>query len=72
MRGTPANGSLGPDLTHLASRQTIAAGTLVNDAKNLSAWIADPPAHKPGVMMPATRLSPPDLQALVTWLGTLK
>jgi len=72
VRGTPANGSLGPDLTHLASRQTIAAGTLVNDAKNLSAWIADPPAHKPGVMMPATRLSPPDLQALVTWLGTLK
>jgi len=72
VRGTPANGTLGPDLTHLASRQTIAAGTFVNNAHNLSAWISNPPALKPGVMMPATRFAPGDLQALVVWLGTLK
>jgi cytochrome c oxidase subunit 2 len=72
VRGTPANGSVGPDLTHLASRQTIAAGTFVNNAHNLAAWITNPPALKPGVMMPATQLAPGDLQALVVWLGTLK
>jgi cytochrome c oxidase subunit 2 len=70
--GTPATGRLGPDLTHLASRRTIAAGTLANDRDALARWIADPRALKPAAMMPPSHLAPGDLQALVTYLGTLK
>jgi cytochrome c oxidase subunit 2 len=72
VRGTSASGAVGPDLTHLMSRQTIAAGRLVNNAANLTAWIRDPGAIKPGSTMPSTPLSAPDLQALVAWLDTLK
>jgi cytochrome c oxidase subunit 2 len=70
--GTPAGSRVGPDLTHLASRRTIAAGTLANTRGNLAAWIVDPQAIKPGVRMPANKLDPDDLQALVTYLETLK
>jgi cytochrome c oxidase subunit 2 len=62
----------GPDLTHVASRQTIAGGTLKNDAENLGSWIRNPQIHKPGVAMPATPLSQEDLDAVVAYLGTLK
>ncbi len=72
VRGTRASGALAPDLTHLMSRQTIAAGRLVNNAANLTAWIRDPGAFKPGATMPPANLSDPDLRALVTWLGTLR
>ncbi|PMS35106.1 cytochrome c oxidase subunit 2 [Trinickia symbiotica] len=72
VRGTRAAGALAPDLTHLMSRQTIAAGRLVNDPANLAAWIRDPGAFKPGAMMPPANLSGPDLRALVAWLGTLR
>jgi len=59
-------------LTHLASRQTIAAGTLPNTRGNLAGWILDPQAIKPGVKMPPNRLSSADLQALLVYLETLK
>jgi cytochrome c oxidase subunit 2 len=71
VRGTPAGGILGPDLTHLMSRHTIAAGLLPNTPGNLSAWIADAQALKPGCRMPTLMLSGPDLQAVVTYLATL-
>jgi cytochrome c oxidase subunit 2 len=70
--GTDARGALGPDLTHLASRQMIAAGTLANNRGNLAGWIVDPRTLKPAAMMPPNRLAPDDLQALLAYLGTLK
>jgi cytochrome c oxidase subunit 2 len=70
--GTVAGATMGPDLTHLASRQTIAAGTLPNTEANLYAWISDPQRIKPGTLMPATKLDPRDLHALVAYLRQLK
>jgi len=70
--GTPAMGQLGPDLTHLASRRTIAAGTLPNTPGNLAGWMANAQGIKPGNDMPTMMLPPGDLQALVAWLETLK
>ena len=63
MRGTRAGGILGPDLTHLMTRTTIAAGTLPNTPGYLSAWIADPQRIKPGSLMPPLDLSGPELDA---------
>ncbi|MEJ8838830.1 cytochrome c oxidase subunit II [Ramlibacter sp. AN1133] len=71
VRGTPAGGIVGPDLTHLMSRNTIAAGALSNTTGNLAAWIADPGAIKPGTRMPAQTVSPAELQAIVGFLQTL-
>lgn len=71
VRGTPAGGILGPDLTHLMSRSTIGAGLLRNTPGNLAAWIADAQALKPGSRMPTLALSGPDLSAVVTYLETL-
>jgi cytochrome c oxidase subunit 2 len=70
--GTGAGGNIGPDLTHLASRRTIAAGTLPNNTGNLAGWILDPQSIKPGVKMPPTRLEPQQLQALLAYLENLK
>jgi len=70
--GTPAQGRLGPDLTHVASRRTLAAGALPNTPEALAGWITDPQAAKPGVRMPAHKLSDDDLQALLAYLATLK
>jgi cytochrome c oxidase subunit II len=70
--GTSANGLVGPDLTHLASRSTIAAGALPNDPSDLADWITDPQRVKPGNRMPAVGLSPGDLRAVVAYLGTLR
>jgi cytochrome c oxidase subunit II len=72
IRGTSAGATMGPDLTHLKSRQTIAAGTLPNAPGDLAAWVADPQAIKPGVRMPLTRLSPPDSAALLSYLESLR
>jgi len=72
VQGTQAQGKRGPDLTHLASRRSLAAGTLPNDAAALASWISDPQRHKPGNHMPATPLSPEDLQALVAYLSSLQ
>jgi cytochrome c oxidase subunit 2 len=71
VRGTGAGGILGPDLTHVKSRQTIAAGLLPNTPGNLSAWIANAQALKPGTRMPTMALSGPDLSAIVAYLETL-
>jgi cytochrome c oxidase subunit 2 len=70
--GTPATARRAPDLTHLASRPTLAAGTLPNNPANLAAWIKDPQSIKPGVNMPANALVPEDRDALLAYLGTLK
>jgi cytochrome c oxidase subunit II len=70
--GTDATGSLGPDLTHLASRRTLAAGTVPNTLGHLSGWITDPQHTKPGALMPATDLSGTELQALLAYLASLQ
>ena len=69
--GTPANGRFGPDLTHLMSRATIAAGAAENTHDNLRLWIRDPSAIKPGSLMPAMQLSDADLNAVVSYMETL-
>ena len=71
VRGTPARGDLGPDLTHLAGRLTLAAGTLPNTAGHRYGWIADPQAIKPGSRMPAVPMTAPELHAIARYLGTL-
>jgi cytochrome c oxidase subunit II len=71
VRGTPADGRFGPDLTHLMSRVTIAAGAAQNTHANLRLWIQDPNAVKPGSLMPAMKLSDADLDAVVTYMETL-
>ena len=70
--GTIANGRFGPDLTHLMSRDTIAAGAAQNTPENLRLWIQKPDAIKPGSLMPAMQLSEPDLEAVTAYLETLK
>jgi cytochrome c oxidase subunit II len=72
VRGTRAGGILGPDLSHLMSRRTIAAGTLPNTPGALSAWIADPQHIKPGSLMPQLNLSGPELSYIRSYLETLK
>lgn len=72
IQGTNAQATRGPDLTHLASRQTLAAGTLENTRDNLIRWISDPHSVKPGTNMPPTAFSSDELQALVTYLEGLK
>jgi cytochrome c oxidase subunit II len=71
VRGTTAAGTLGPDLTHLASRRTIGAGTLANTRENLAGWIADSQAAKPGNRMPPQPLTREELEALVAYLESL-
>ena len=70
--GTVANGRFGPDLTHLMSRDTIAAGAALNTPNNLRLWIRNPEALKPGSLMPAMELNDPDLDALTAYLETLR
>jgi cytochrome c oxidase subunit 2 len=71
VRGTGAGGAVGPDLTHVASRRTLAAGTLPNNMGTLAGWIANPQAIKPGVAMPVVPLRPQELQAIVAYLHGL-
>ena len=70
--GTIADGRFGPDLTHLMSRDTIASGAAMNTRENLKLWIHDPNAIKPGSLMPAMNLNNRDLDALVTYLESLR
>jgi cytochrome c oxidase subunit 2 len=72
IRGTGAGGALGPDLTHLASRTTIAAGTAELNRGTLAAWITDPQGMKPGANMPTMQLEPADLDHLLDYLTGLK
>jgi cytochrome c oxidase subunit II len=70
--GTIANGRFGPDLTHLMSRDTIAAGAAQNTHENLRAWILNPDTIKPGSLMPAMQLDDHDLDALTAYLESLR
>ena len=72
VKGTVANGRFGPDLTHLMSRDTLAAGAMTNSPQNLRAWIKAPDQFKPGALMPAMNLKDADLDQLVAYLSTLK
>jgi cytochrome c oxidase subunit 2 len=63
---------IGPDLTHIASRETLAAGRLDNNAVNLEEWLHDPERYKPGSNMPNASLSPGDLSDLTAYLETLQ
>jgi cytochrome c oxidase subunit II len=72
IRGTRAHASVGPDLTHFATRETIAALTLPNTRDALRRWILDPQHEKPGVRMPALPLSGEDADALVAYLESLR
>lgn len=72
VRGTMARASTGPDLTHLASRLTLAAGTLPNLRGHLAGWILNPQSIKPGTFMPPTPLASDALQALLAYLESLQ
>jgi cytochrome c oxidase subunit 2 len=72
IRGTGATGRAGPDLTHLASRRSIAAGTLPMTRGGLQGWIAQPQALKPGTSMPTVPLTPADADAVAHYLATLR
>lgn len=72
IEGTDAGGMLGPDLTHIASRRTLAAGTLPNTPEAMRSWIADPQAHKPGSNMPKVTLSENELARLVDYMESLR
>jgi cytochrome c oxidase subunit 2 len=73
IRGTAAVGQLGPDLTHVGSRRSLAAGTLGNHAGTMAGWIAGTQDIKAGSLMPSTgSLTGPELRALAAWLGSLE
>lgn len=72
VRGTPALGSVGPDLTHLAARETIAGGMLPNNVANLHAWVTHARSLKPGTEMPdMTMFTGEELHDLVEYLQSL-
>ena len=70
--GTNAGGKFGPDLTHLMSRETIAAGAALNTRENLKLWVKDPETIKPGSLMPAMQLDEHDLDAVTDYLLSLR
>jgi cytochrome c oxidase subunit II len=73
VRGTSALGTVGPDLTHVGSRQTIAAGLMPNTLATLEGWIANAQALKPGVKMPPiTQFTGTELRAVATYISSLK
>jgi cytochrome c oxidase subunit II len=72
IRGTSAGSRVGPDLTHVASRHTIAAGTLPNTSSHRAGWVADSQAIKPGNRMPANLVRGDDLRAVLAYLETLR
>ncbi|TIT80720.1 MAG: cytochrome c oxidase subunit II [Mesorhizobium sp.] len=72
IRGTPASGTVGPDLTHVAGRRSLAANTLAMTPGALAAWVADPQSIKPGAKMPRIALSADDLNAVAIYLGSLE
>jgi cytochrome c oxidase subunit 2 len=70
--GTIATGRFGPDLTHVASRDTVASGSVPNTPANLRSFVDDPSHFKPGALMPPMHLNDHDLDAVTQYLGTLK
>lgn len=72
IRGTNASGTLGPDLTHLASRERIASNMIPNTRGHLAGWILDPQSVKPGTQMPPKQLAADQLEALLDYLESLE
>lgn len=72
IQGTVATGRFGPDLTHLMSRETLAAGAAANNPQNLREWIQDPGKFKSGCLMPAMQLSDEQIDQLTQYLLTLR
>jgi cytochrome c oxidase subunit 2 len=72
INGTAAQGKVGPNLTHLASRTSIAGGMFTNTEGNLKRWLTNPPAVKPDSVMPNLNLSKSDIDALTAYLLSLK
>jgi len=70
--GTEAHGQVAPDLTHIATRRTLGAGTLPNTREHLFAWIRDPQQSKPGNQMPPNPLASGDSDAILAYLSTLR
>ncbi len=71
IRGTSAQGLVGPDLTHVASRRTLASAEIRNTLAELRAWIADPQGIKPGTRMPNLGLSSTQYDEIAAYLETL-
>lgn len=72
IRGTAAEGDKGPDLTHVASRSSLAAATLTNTPDHLRSWVSNPQQIKEGALMPDVELSDTDLEVLIAFLETLQ
>lgn len=72
VRGTPARGRLGPDLTHVMTRITIGAGSFANTRGNRAGWVVDAQGMKPGVLMPTMAVGPDVLQPLLAYIETLR
>ena len=72
IRGTTAGSRVGPDLTHIGSRQYVGAGTLDNNPQNLASWIDNPQKIKPGVRMPPNPMSAQDRNDLIAYLESLR
>lgn len=70
--GTNASGKVAPDLTHFASRRSIAAGTIPNRRGYLAGWIVDPQHIKPGAYMPSMPMEKGDLQPMLAYLESLR
>jgi len=70
--GSAATGRFGPDLTHFASRSTLASGSVPLTSANVRAFVNNPGYFKPGVLMPPMHLNPHDLDAVTAYLMTLK
>jgi cytochrome c oxidase subunit 2 len=72
VRGTQASGRAGPDLTHIASRRSLAAGTVPMSRGGLQGWITNPQALKPGTLMPTVPMAPADADAIAAYLSSLR
>ena len=72
IRGTVTHGMTGPDLTHVASRETLAAGRLQNTPANLAQWLLEPDLVKPGCHMPNLHLTRQQQDSLVAYLESLQ
>lgn len=72
IRGTQASGRAGPDLTHIASRRSLAVGTIPMSRGGLQGWIANPQALKPGTLMPTVSMAPADADAIAAYLSSLQ
>lgn len=72
IRGTEATATIGPDLTHLASRSTLLSGKMKYSRENLKKWLHDPQAEKPGAHMPRFIFTETELDELTDYLDGLK